>query len=296
MLAPSLLKAELEPLLLAFRGKAGVSLTYPLASLKEPIALHLSGDEMFPSASLIKVAILCTIMEAVATGEIDWAEPIPIVAERSGLREMGGVAYYFRNRTFLPLCEWIHLMICMSDNTATVVLKDRMGQSRINAWLHSKGFKVTRVLNGAETDILGLRAMEQEYGLGVTTPNEMLRLWTMIAREEIGTPATSDRILRLLSHQYWDDFLVAQLPPLVAKANMTGAIENSRSDVALVASPMGAYLLAVFTKKQQDTRWDWDNEGDMLLRQISRIVWQHHAPGVVWEPPEGSERFYPLSG
>lgn len=292
----SLLKTELEPLLLGFRGKVGVSLAYPLSPPSASPQMHLSGDEMFPSASLIKVAILCTLMEGVSTGEIDWAEPIPIMADRAGLRETGGVAYHLRNRTFLPLCEWIHLMICMSDNTATVILKDRIGQSRINAWLHQRHFKVTRVLNGAETDILGLREQEQEYGLGVTTPNEMVRLWTMIVREEIASPAACDRMIRLLSHQYWDDFLVGQIPPLVAKANMTGAIEDSRSDIALIVAPLGTYLLSVFTKRQQDTRWDWDNEGDTLLRQISRLVWKHHAPGVSWEPPAGSEAFYPISG
>ncbi|MCX6380348.1 MAG: class A beta-lactamase-related serine hydrolase, partial [Armatimonadetes bacterium] len=165
--------AELERIAETFGGVLGYTLTYPDTG---EIALQYLGNEMFPTASVIKIAVMCAVMEKVDRNELDWAESVSVTPSHSGQREEGGPAFHFRNRTRLPLCEWLHLMICLSDNTATIVLRNLVGQGAINDWLFRHGFKVTRLLNGAETDILGLREMQQEYGLGVTTPNEMAHL------------------------------------------------------------------------------------------------------------------------
>lgn len=277
----------------SFGGVLGCSLMHPDTG---EIALQHRGDELFPTASVIKIAVMCAVMEQVTRGELDWAQSVSVTPASSGQREEGGPAYHFRNRARLPLCEWLHLMICLSDNTATIVLRNLAGQGAINDWLHRHGFKTTRLLNGAETDILGLREMQQEYGLGVTTPNEMARLMAMIRNGEAGSPGACDRMLRLLTHQYWDDFFIYHIPPMTPKANKTGAVDRSRSDVALIEAPNRAYILAAFTKKQTDTRWEADNEGDVALRKISELAWRLHAPDHSWRPPSDAATFLPVGG
>ncbi len=287
------LSRELKRIAEGFGGGLGYTLMYPHTG---EIALQHRGDEMFPTASVIKIAVMCYIMEQVSLGAIDWALSVAVTPAHSGQREEGGPAFHFRNRTRLPLCEWLHLMICLSDNTATIVLRNLVGQGAINNWLFRYGFKTTRLLNGAETDILGLREMQQEYGLGVTTPSEMARLMAMIRNGEAGSPGACDRMLRLLSHQYWDDFFIAHVPPMTPKANKTGAVDRSRSDVALIESPNRPYILSAFTKNQSDTRWEADNEGDVALRQISEWVWNYHAPEHLWRPSADATTYYPVGG
>lgn len=287
------LSQQLKGIAEGFGGELGYSLLYPDTG---EIALQYRGDELFPTASVIKIAIMCAIMEQVTRGGLDWAFPVPAPPARATKREPGGPAYHFRNRAYLPLCEWLHLMICLSDNTATIALRNLVGQAAINDWLARHGFKTTRLLNGAETDILGLRGMQQEYGLGVTAPNEMARLMAMIRNGEAGGAGACDRMLRLMSHQYWDDFLLACIPPTVARANKTGAVDESRSDVALIEAPKRAYILSVFTKNQADTRWEADNEGDVALRRISELVWRYHAPESDWRPPSDASTFMPIGG
>lgn len=287
------LKTSLENLCADFHGVVGYSLWFPHKELAPACSLH--GDTLFPSASLIKVAILCTAFAQMEAGERDWAEAIPVVSQSGGQREPGGISYALRNRTFLPLCEWLHLMVAHSDNTATVVLKNLIGQSGVNAWLYAQGFRQTRLLNGAESAILGLEEMEQEYGLGVTTPNEMARLLSLLARGEMVSPSASERMVRILRQQYWDDYFVSQIPPHIATANMTGSLDDSRSDAALVFAPSETYVLVALTKRQADTRWESDNAGDVLLRRISRLVWESLHPDEIWVPATNASDYYPLS-
>lgn len=41
--------------------------------------------------------------------------------------------------------------------------------------------------------------------------------------------------------------------------------------------PGGDYVFCVITKDQEDRSWDADNEGFVLLRDLSPIVYQHFA-------------------
>jgi len=125
-------------------------------------------------------------------------------------------------------------MITVSDNTATVVLREAVGQANVNGWLEGLGLTQTKLLNGPQKVELGLLPLQQRYGLGMTTPAEMGRLLEMIRDGEAASPAACDRMLRLLSHQYWDGAIAAEVPPFVQVAHKTGSIGGHRSDGVVV--------------------------------------------------------------
>ena len=50
----------------------------------------------------------------------------------------------------------------------------------------------------------------------------------------------------------------------------------------------GDYVFAVYTKNQQDESWAHDNEGHVLLRRVSALLWNHFEPDYGWTPPEGT--------
>ena len=59
-----------------------------------------------------------------------------------------------------------------------------------------------------------------------------------------------------------------------------GAVDASRSEVALVAADpqagrSGEYAFCVITAEQEDRRWEADNAGNVLLREVSRTLWRH---------------------
>ena len=77
---------------------------------------------------------------------------------------------------------------------------------------------------------------------------------------------------------------VSQIPPHVQVASKQGFVDHSRSEVMLVNSPGGDYVLAVITRNQVDTSADRDNEGYQLIRSISREVFRHFNPDDSWRP------------
>jgi beta-lactamase class A len=282
------LKETLDAVADPFAGKLGYSLHH--RGRNEAID-HL-GDEPFPTASTIKVAIMCEVMHQVEAGTLHWLDDIPVQSGMD-LRESGGPAYYFKDDATLPLAEWLDLMITLSDNTATINLRDRVGMANVNRWLADHGFVQTKLLNGLETDTLGLRPLQQVYGLGMTTPHEMGRLLEMIRDGRAGSAASCDRMLRLLTHQYWDDDIGSYIPPEIQIAHKTGAVDASRSDVAYIFSPSGEYVLTIYTKEQKDQRWVQDNGGDVAIRTLAQTVWHHYQTHDPWSPPPGAAALLP---
>jgi beta-lactamase class A len=106
------------------------------------------------------------------------------------------------------------------------------------------------------------------------------------------SPAASEEMYRVLSKSFWDGESLSGIPPDVAAASKQGAVNRSRSEVVLVGAPSGAYVFSVITKNQEDTSWEADNEGFVLLRSVSRLLWEHFEPGAPWRPAENVERYW----
>lgn len=282
------LKARMDKLAEGFHGTLGYCLMVPG---KPELTISRLGDEVFPTASTIKTAIMVEVMHQIEQGKIKWTDLVE-VQQGTDDRQEGGFAYYFRDGTKLTIGQWVHLMMTVSDNTATMLLREHIGQKNVNDWLESHGFKQTKLLNGKKCDELGLRPLQRRYGLGMTTPNEMARLIEMIRDGKAGSAASCDRMMRLLGHQYWDDGIAGQVPPGRC-FNKTGAIDGCRSDAAAVDSPKGTYILAIYTKDQADQRWSVANEGNAAIRTLAAMVWRHFDPDKTFTPPDGALNLLP---
>jgi beta-lactamase class A len=283
------LKGKIDKIAQGFHGTLGYSLHF---RGKHDERISLNGDETFPTASTIKTAVMCETMHQIEQGKVKWDQKIP-VQEKMDDRQEGGLAYGLKEGTALTICDWVNAMITHSDNTATMNLREFLGQKNVNDWLESHGFKTTRLLNGKKCDELGLRPLQRKWGLGKTAPNEMVQLFELILDNKAGSPASCERMQRILSHQFWDDYILSQIPPSVHAGSKSGAIDQSRSDVAFVDSPGGQYILAIYTKDNQDESWGRDNEADKAIRAIGALVWRHYNPKHPWQPPQGWETLFP---
>lgn len=289
------LRKELDGIADRFHGKIG----YSLHHLKTGDRLDRLGDEQFPTASTIKLALLFAAMAKVEKGEIGYDDTRELTEQD---RQYGtGLLHNYRAGTKVSLRDLLNLMITQSDNTATIMLGQWMGSEVINAWLDRHGLKQTRLLvpfpyrgRFEEAQAKGGKEWEllKVWGMGVTTPKEMRSLMEMILDGRAGTPAACNEMQRILSHQYYDDGIASQVPPWVSVASKHGSEDTTRSDVAIVYSPSGNYVLAIYTKEAKDAGVKWDNEQDTAMRAISRAVWRYYHPRSDWSPPAGSEKFY----
>jgi beta-lactamase class A len=96
---------------------------------------------------------------------------------------------------------------------------------------------------------------------------------------------------RIMTRNFWDGEALSQIPPYINVASKNGAVSRSRSEVLMVNAPSGDYVLCIITKNQDDNTWDFENEGWVLARTISRLVWKTFEPGDTWEPDERVARY-----
>ena len=139
----------------------------------------------------------------------------------------------------------------------------------------------------------GREADYDRWGWGQTTPREMARLVTLIRERKVVSPAASEEMYRTMTRSFWTGEALSQLPPTVQAASKQGAVDKSRSEVVLVNAPSGDYVFCLITRNQQDESWHPDNEGYVLLRRVSALLWRHFEPRHPWAPAAGAAAFKP---
>ncbi len=233
-------------------------------------AISIRGDEVFPTASLIKVPILVQTMERIDSGELGWLDSMTYDSDRE--YEGDDLLASFKDGEKISLSKLVDLMLRYSDNTASLWLQELAGSgTAINQWLSLHGFERTRVNSrtpGREPD-------RKKWGWGQTTPREMALLLKQIHARKCVSLKLDERMLRVMSGSYWRDEMLSSFPPSVQVFSKQGAVNRSRSEVVLVESPTGPFVLCVITRQQADTSWGPDNEGFVLLRDIAALCWQH---------------------
>lgn len=277
------LTAKIERALTGFKGEVGVY----VRNLKTNRVAAVYADTLFPTASMVKVPIMCGIFDKINKGEIKFTQEL---VYRDSLKYDDGVVGSFRDSTKIALPKVIHLMISLSDNTGSLWLQAMAGGgSTINQWLEGNGFLNTKVNSRTP----GRKQGQATYGWGQTTPREMAELVAMIRNGKAVSPSASERMYRYLGMQFWDGEAISQIPPTIKAAAKSGAVNQAKSEVLVVHAPHGDYVFCIATKNQQDQTWQRDNEGYILIRKISEIIWNHFEPKSKWKPlPEAKDWWF----
>ncbi|CAG5003434.1 hypothetical protein DYBT9275_03152 [Dyadobacter sp. CECT 9275] len=276
------LTTKLTKALDGFHGTAGVYVRH----LKTNRVASVNADSLFPTASMIKVPIMCGIFDKINRGDIKYDQTL---LYRDSLKYDNGIVGSFRDSTKIGIPKVIHLMISQSDNTGSLWLQALAGGgATINQWLELNGFKNTKVNSRTP----GRKEGQAKYGWGQTTPHEMTELVAMIHDGKAVNAAASERMYRFLGIQFWDGEALSQIPPSIKTAAKSGAVNQAKSEVVAVHAPHGDYVFCITTKNQQDQRWEQDNEGYELIRTIAAIIWQHFEPKSKWKPDPDSRKFW----
>ena len=260
------LQRHIEELIKGFNGDIGIY----VKDLRTNKIVAINADTLFPTASMVKIPILTGVMDKMNKGELQYHQTLTYKDSLlyAGVDILGS----FKNNEQIELSKVIMLMLTMSDNTASLWLQSLAGGGkRINEILDSLGFKNTRVNSrtpGRETN-------RTQYGWGQTTPYEMADLFEKIYRGEIISDSSSQRMLRLMGRDYWDEEAISQIPSTIFVAAKSGAVDESRSETLLVMAPKNPYIFCICTKYNKDTSWKENNEAWVLTRKISKLLWEH---------------------
>lgn len=281
-----LLTAELA----RFPGKAGVWVKH-LATGQEAA---VRADEMFNSASVIKIPVLIQAMQLADKGTLSLSERITITA--ADIRGGSGIFRYHDPGLQPTLRDVLLQMIITSDNTATDLAIARVGGvGSVNAWLKANGYGDALVLTQTTADLFAKYAAlpagasnaktisDKAYWLGAMTPRATGRMLEAIQRCSEGvatTPvvASKDKCADMMRMMRAQQAGARRLPHFlnVPVAHKTGDFPPVlANDVGVIFARSGPIVVSFFTN---EITGSYGEAEDWIGQVARRIVEYFDAP------------------
>lgn len=199
-------------------------------------------DELFPSASVIKLPLVMTLHADAARGLLDLDERVAVGDRVDG----SGVLRHMRDVEGLSLRDLAMLAIIVSDNTATNRLIERIGVERVGERLREWGCPQTRLSRKMFDFEAAKRGNEN-----LMTARETVSLLARLQRGECEDRETSDAVLAVLEECQDRTMLRRYLPYSAKVPHKTGTLDESRNDAAIIPGERPV-IVAAFTRKLRD--------------------------------------------
>ncbi|HTR02146.1 MAG TPA: serine hydrolase [Thermoanaerobaculia bacterium] len=268
----------------AFHGEMGVY----AKDLATGEVIAVNADQRFPTASLIKVAVMAEVFRQMSESKFAKTTPVTLRNEDKAGDETVPLNM-LHDGTVLTVGDLLHFMIAYSDNTATNLLLGLVGTANVDRLLDSYGLTKTRLyrptFRDGHPDVLPEE--EKEYGLGSTTPREAATLMALIAEGKVVSRAACDDMLALLAQQQDRAMIPRSLPfekEEIFVANKTGWDEEKRpdakgfkgdvrNDAAYVKGPKARYVIAICARRIADKSPGVDSEALRSGGEISKLIY-----------------------
>lgn len=268
----------LEALIASFDGRVGL---YAL-DLQTNQSWAYQAETIFPTASIIKLAVLAALMQQVEAG--DYQLDDPLMLRRADSVGGSGILRYLSPGLQMSIRDWAFLMMHVSDNLATNVLIDHVGLAYIQEWLLAHGYpdvQLHRKIDFAQLD-------KDKTQLGTATAVGMNRLMTAVFRHEILTPAACNEMLRMMNkvgadrvgrylpfEPYDDPTPEAERLQLAGK---TGSLAGCRGQTAVVwqqkeGQSRGFSLTVLTDGNSAPETWGPDAPGVLLIGRLARAIY-----------------------
>lgn len=257
-------------------GTLGVAATF----LPTGDTVFYNADEIFPTASVIKIAIVSELFTQEAEGRLSRESPITV--RREDFVAGSGVLATLTPGLTLPLADLAMLTISVSDNTASnLCLRTVGGPENVNQRMREMwGLTATTIHRPIKFELMPGDPPHTATG----SPRDMMRLVTLLANGEVHSQTVSNDVLRLMANvrdnellpRYltvnpYADALKATRPPFVARRK-TGAVNGVRNDAGLIARGDETLAVCVYTRGCPDPRWTAANRGSEAVAQVGQIL------------------------
>ncbi len=278
----SSLEATLSPLAKAHPGHV----TLAVKNLKTGEQFAIRGDEVMPTASLIKLPVMVEAYRQAMAGTLD-LDAVVTLRKVDKVPGSGILTDHFSDGATFPVRDAVRLMIAYSDNTATNLVLDRIGIESTAATMEAMGFPNTKIHSKVyRRDTSKFPERSKQFGLGSTSADEMIGLLEKLNARELVSPEASEAMLAHL--RTCDDRAKFPrfLPGGTRIAFKTGSVDDIRTAAGLIETASGTIAVCVLTRANEDKRYVEDNAGNRLCAEIAREVFAHFggAPVVPAQP------------
>jgi len=265
---PAKLDDQVKPIVASFKGK--VSLFAKNIDTGETYALN--PDERVRTASTIKIAVMIEAFARVNEGKAKWTDEVVLTKEKkvSG----SGILTELSDGLKLTLRDAVNLMMILSDNTATNLVLDVLTTDAVNARMESLGFKqikINRKVGSSGESTAGKDPENKKFGLGVTTPREMVLIMEKLERGDIINPTVSKEMIDLMKREQGRNAIGRSLWN-VEMASKYGALDRLRSAVGILYLKNGKVAMAISCDDMPETMWSVDNPAYLLMSKLSEVL------------------------
>ena len=218
-------------------------------------------DDVFSSASLIKVPILLAVLDYIEAEDQSLQQSIKVLPENlvdfSVLTEL-----QVEECSLHDLLVW---MIITSDNSATNVLIDFIGMEKLNQYFKKIGLVDTKIQRKMMDFIQLAKGFDN-----VTTAGDMAKLFTAIYRKELLSTKYNELAIEILSRQRIVESLKRYIVDDVQMAHKTGSLDTVEHDAGIVFSNKIDYIIGVFI-----TEHNGNEDAKRIIGKISKIVYDY---------------------
>jgi beta-lactamase class A len=253
------------------RDLARLAARYPgrvaivVKDLKSKREWDYHSDDLFPSASLIKVPVMICVFQRIRNGELALSDQLTL-RRRNRIGGSGSLKWR-PDGTKVNVRELIQRMISESDNTATNMLIEAVGMNFLQQQFPKIGLLYTGIYTEGMS-IKGGRVTHENY----TTAREMAMMLEKIYRGEMIDRAASSLMLDVLKHKKAVASRLAKgLPRNWEIAHKTGLLRQACHDSAIIFSPEGDYVVTVLTGHNPDYK-----TAKNFISQLGRITFRHY--------------------
>ncbi|MBK8986109.1 MAG: serine hydrolase [Chloroflexi bacterium] len=261
-----------------FNGRFALS----ALNLQTNETIRLRAEEIYPTASIIKLPLLLTLMQQVEAGL--YSLDAPLMLRRADKIGGSGLLQHLTPGLTMPIRDWAFLMMNISDNLATNVLIDHVGLEAVNEWLRENGYEDVRLQRKID---FGALAKDQR-NLGTASPESLTRMMTAVFRRQHVSPAACDEMLRLMDGvgadrvgRYLPFSPYSSEEPEEEKlrlAGKTGSLMGMRAQTAVVwrgsgPQAQGFALTVMAADDPTPERWTPDAPGVLLIGRIAKVIY-----------------------
>ena len=229
-------------------------------------SISFNGDEAFPMASTMKIAVAAAYLAEVDAGRRS-------LDDRIGTVTAGRL---------------MDAMITRSDNRATDLLISALGgPAPVDRWLRSHGLTGIRIdrtiaqLLSARRDLRDVRDF--------STPTAMLGLLRLIDTGSVLRPESRSLLLDMMRRcRTGSNRIRGILPPDAGVENKTGTLSGYTGDVGYLTSPNGRRIAVAFFARGGENR-------PAVIATAARMIYDAFAAEVPAEIPAMPEAMPPLA-
>lgn len=234
----------------------------------------LRADEQVRTASTIKVPIMAETFRQVEEGKLKWEAECLITADNKA--GGSGILREFTPDSKVDLKTAVILMIVLSDNTATNLVLDKVSSDAVNAYMAKLGLKDTlsmrKVFGGGESKALLSDERNRLFGLGRSSPRDMVRLLEMLEKGEVVSKEASAEMIAILKRQQYKNAIGRAVLDTMQVASKSGSLDRLRSDVGIVYTRRGRIAIAITIDDMEFVGYNEENPGLHMIWKLSQIL------------------------